>query len=219
VLRSLINSACIFKVKKVDDTDDTIYVLKDLWLEKDRKPEHQIYEDIISDVGCLYPQKDLDTVKQHLLTPVNNMFVEVNGIREDTETSMMQSHTLESVRQPILIPSRGRPRSGATHPRSSEREVEPVHGSDKIHHRWHYRVVFKEYAKPIYQVEMMADVFTVLADLIEGQSFDLVMANTFSSFYCSVSIPSWKWMGASRHQCWQCVPLQRTWCAGGFGIC
>jgi hypothetical protein len=52
----LSRAARTFKVKKVGDDEDNIYVLKDLWLEQDRKPEHQIYEEIISDVGRLYPE-------------------------------------------------------------------------------------------------------------------------------------------------------------------
>ena len=42
--------ARIFKVKKVDDTEDKIYVSKDIWPEKNQIPEHQIYEDITTDV-------------------------------------------------------------------------------------------------------------------------------------------------------------------------
>jgi hypothetical protein len=36
----LSRAARTFKVKQVGDNKDNIYVLKDLWLEEDRKPEH-----------------------------------------------------------------------------------------------------------------------------------------------------------------------------------
>jgi hypothetical protein len=134
----------IFKVKRVDDNKDQMYVLKDLWLTMDQKPEHQIYQEIIEDIGSLYSNKDADTVKQHLLTPIDSMVVTINGVEDDTGTRKMQYYTLESPDE---------------------------HGSEitKTHHRLHYCIVFEEYATPLSQVKMMGDVFTVLADLIKGQ--------------------------------------------------
>ena len=133
----------IFKVKKVDNNKDQIYVLKDLWLAMDQKPEHQIYQEITEDIGYLYSKKDADTVKEHLLTPIDSMIVKINGVEDDTGTDiMMQYDTLKS---------------------SNKHKT--------THHRFHYRIVFEEYATPISQVKMMGDVFTVLADLIKGQSF------------------------------------------------
>jgi hypothetical protein len=128
----------IFKVKRVDDNEDQIYVLKDLWLTMDQKPEHQIYQEIIEDIGSLYSKKDADTVKQHLLTPIDSMIVKIDGVEDDTGTNIMQYHTLES---------------------SDEQGSEIT----TTHHRLHYRIVFEEYATPLSQVKMMGDVFTVLA--------------------------------------------------------
>ena len=54
--------ARVFKVKRVGDPEDQTHVLKDLWLEKNRKPEHQIYEEIVEDVGRLYSEKEADTI-------------------------------------------------------------------------------------------------------------------------------------------------------------
>ena len=39
----------VFKVKRVGDPEDNFYVLKDLWLKQDRKPEHKIYNKIVRD--------------------------------------------------------------------------------------------------------------------------------------------------------------------------
>ena len=58
-----------------------------------------------------------------------------------------------------------------------------VHDSDKTCRCWNYHIVFKECAKSVDQVGIMGEVFIVLADLIEGQSFDhLVTADTCSPF-------------------------------------
>ena len=48
--------ARIFKVKKVGDNQDNVYVLKGLWVEQDRNLERQIYEEIICDIRCLYSE-------------------------------------------------------------------------------------------------------------------------------------------------------------------
>ncbi|KAN0129256.1 hypothetical protein V8E53_012955 [Lactarius tabidus] len=145
----LSRAARTFKVKQVGDNKDNIYVLKDLWLEEDRKPEHQIYEEIISDVGRLYPEQ-ADIVRQHLFTPVDYAFVEVNGVRDNTKASMMHNKTLVSSKV-VQLPD----------------TMRYVRAPDKTRHRMHYRIVFKEYATPIHKVKKMGEVFAVLADLME----------------------------------------------------
>jgi hypothetical protein len=147
-------AARTFKVKKVGGNDDNTYVLKDLWLEQDRKPEHQIYEEIISDVRRLYPQR-VDIVRRHLFTPVDHTFVEANGVRDDTKASMMRNKSLvsEIVRLPVITVSSTR----------------HVHAPEETCHRVHYRIVFKEYATPLHKVKKMGEVFAVLADLMGCQ--------------------------------------------------
>ena len=76
----LSRAARIFKVAKVGDTEDNFYVLKDVWLEKDQRSEHQIYEDILKDVRDQYSEEDVHTVKQHLLTPIDSTVVKVNDV-------------------------------------------------------------------------------------------------------------------------------------------
>ena len=67
------------------DTEDKIYVLKDLWLEEGQRLEHHIYEDTLRDVGHQYSEEDVHTVKKHLLTPVESAFVKAHGVEENTE--------------------------------------------------------------------------------------------------------------------------------------
>jgi hypothetical protein len=186
----LSRAARIFKVAKVGDAEDNLYVLKDLWLEKDRRSEHQIYEDILKDVRDQYSEEDVRTMKQHLLTPIDSTIVKVNDVEDDTETIMMRSHTLESevVRLPICVPSHNPAMNSKSFPSPSDMEVVTDHDikfnvrdATKTRHRRHHRIVFKEFAEPIHKVKTMSDVFTVLADLIKGQSFErLEMANIFS---------------------------------------
>ena len=219
----------VFKVKQVVDTEDNIYVLKDLWLGKDRKPEHEIYDKITGNVDNLYPaSEEGDMVRRHLLTPVDHAFVEVNGVRDGTKTSMMRNKTLvtDNVALPptVAVSTRNRNARPTSFPTASDRETNPIYNpiyntirntraskraSEKTRHRVHYRIVFKECAEPIHEVKNMGEFFAVLADLMECQSFDrFAMTKNFTHpSNCSVSYLSQVWMGASRHQRWQCVPL------------
>lgn len=202
-------SARVLEVKKVNDTavNKKSCVLKDLWMEKTRRPEREIYVDNIRDVRDQYSEVEADTVKKHLLTPVDSAFVEVDNVEDDTEIAMMRSHALEPspvIQLPISTPSRDPARNSVGFPDSSDMEVDHVHDvrlavrkPEEIRHRRHYRVVFEECATCIHKVENMGDLFTVLADLIKGQFFHhLAIANFLIT--CSVSIHSRKWMGAPR---------------------
>ena len=217
----LSRAARVFKVKRVGDPEDNFYVLKDLWLEQDRKPEHEIYNEIIRDVENLYGDQ-VDIVRRHLFTPIDHAFVEVNGVRENTDVSMMRNKTLVSVevtRLPTIAVSIPGPEGRSTSfPTPSDKEhkrnpiyhtVRDAHGSERTRHRIHYRIVFKECAKPLHKARNLGEVFAVLADIMKCQSFDhFVMAkNITHSSNCSVSSLSREWMGASRYQRCQCVPL------------
>ena len=185
----------VFKVKRVGDPEDQVQVLKDLWLKKNWKPEHQIYEEIIEDVGRLYSEKDADNMKQYLLTPVDNTIVKVNGIEDDTGESMLRRHILlqssEDDQSPIDLPSYDAAKCGNSRTGSSDMEIDAVDDTkynaidlEGNSHRLHYRVLFKEYAIPISRVTMMRDVFIVLADLMKGQSLvGLFTMETFSLFF------------------------------------
>ncbi|KAN0133150.1 hypothetical protein V8E53_008874 [Lactarius tabidus] len=92
--------------------------------------------------------------------PIGNMIVTVNGVEDNTETSMVQYHTLESsrvVQLPTFFHSYDPARNSSTHPRSSDREVD--HAND---------TKYNEFAKPINQVMKMGDIFLFLADVMEG---------------------------------------------------
>ena len=192
----------IFKVTRVGDPEDQIRVLKDFWLEKNRKPEHQIYEEIVEDVGRLYSEEDADSIKQYLLTPVDNAIVKVDGIEDDT---MRRPILLKSSKDAPLNrpPSHDVARCGNARTRTSD-----MADPEKNCRRLHYRVVFKECATPISRVTMMGDVFVVLADLMKGPSLERDGKHCFSVFLIgSVPATSRKWMGASGHQYWECLPL------------
>ena len=119
-----------------------------------RIAEHRIYEDIIADVGLQYSGEDLRTAKQHLLTPVDNAFVKIDGVEDDTE---MWSHPLQPsklVALPIYIPAHGSARNSKTYPNTSDMEVDTdydirraVRDPEATRYRQHYSIVFKELLK------------------------------------------------------------------------
>ena len=209
-------AARIFEAKKVGDPEDNIYVLKDLWPEEDRNPEHKIYNDITHNIDNLYPSSEHGaTVRRHLFTPVDYAFVEVNGVRDNTKTIMMRNKTLVTSNVTHLLTTAVSSRNPQEYPTSfptlSDRDINPIYdtmrnmrASEKTRYRLHYRIVFKECAKPLHKVGNLGEVFAVLADLMKCQSFDhFVMTKDFTHpSNCSVSYPSQVWMGALRHQRW-----------------
>ena len=209
-------AARVFEAKKVGDPEDNIYVLKDLWPEEDRKPEHKIYDDITHNIDNLYPSSEHGAmVRRHLFTPVDYAFVEVNGVRDNTKTIMMRNKTLVTSNVTHLpttaVSSCNCQEYPTSFPTFSDRDINPIYdtmrnmrASEKTCYRLHYRIVFKERAKPLHKVGNLGEVFTVLADLMKCQSFDrFVMTKDFTHpSNCSVSYPSQVWMGASRHQRW-----------------
>ncbi|KAL5520260.1 hypothetical protein ACEPAG_9473 [Sanghuangporus baumii] len=155
---------------------DDLHVLKDVWIEDDERPEHSVYEMLLHDVEDVYGTEVRQQVASHLLTPVAHYLVQVNGEEDDTTSVMMRGYIPsfkenyrvsvenlgsrgdEGVSPSTEIGIKGLERGGLK---------DPLHWYNplrKILPRKHYRVVFKELAKPLHAVRDLEDVFTVLSD-------------------------------------------------------
>ncbi|KIK61349.1 hypothetical protein GYMLUDRAFT_243530 [Collybiopsis luxurians FD-317 M1] len=76
------------RVWLVKDGNGKEYVLKDVWLDEDRPPEHEIRKALLSDVKRVCGEEDLERFKRHMLTPLCFERVQVDG-RVDTTNGMM----------------------------------------------------------------------------------------------------------------------------------
>ncbi|KAL5520261.1 hypothetical protein ACEPAG_9474 [Sanghuangporus baumii] len=154
---------------------DDLHVLKDVWIEDDERPEHFVYEMLLHDVEELYGADVRQQVASHLLTPIAYCLVRANGEEDDTTNVMMRGYTpsfKETYRANVenlgsgdegVLPSTEIGIEGLE--RGDLRD--PLHWYNpvrKIVRRRHYRVVFREVAKPLYAVRDLTDAFSVLSD-------------------------------------------------------
>ncbi|KAJ3753441.1 hypothetical protein EV360DRAFT_87785 [Lentinula raphanica] len=213
------------RVWKVKDSKGHIRVLKDVWLETDRKEEHVILEDILIAAESIKSEFEHDyraELEKHMLKPMAHCRVlvdyktvegePVKGQPDDTGAIMLRGYDLGSANIVKLLPNKAStpaPPPSTTHstpddrdyiPSSSSRltdglntksgHLEPsavffpqatlaqVDQTDAAnvaqqkaartyagHHRYHYRIVFEQYATTIYDERNLGNVFRALVDV------------------------------------------------------
>ncbi|KAJ3710135.1 hypothetical protein DFJ43DRAFT_1009342 [Lentinula guzmanii] len=167
------------RVWKVQDAQGKTRVLKDLWLEHDRLEEHKIYENIVKDVENSAPperkEKRRNTVAKHLLTPLDHCRVKVSGIADDdTNLVILRDYDMNKARTVALIfpddqdaklITQASQDSGLQVPQrvvhNSLQETEIPNAQ-----RYHYRIVFEEYATTIYDERYLANILKAIADVL-----------------------------------------------------
>ena len=170
----------VWAVKKLsmDKTlNNEVLVLKDSWIDKDRKREGQILT-AIRESQAEESQEDFQG-SRYLLTAVDSWDVEIDGNIDSTQTCVRDvlrdngsselSKTMAAVgvfADPLVrkqvhskLPPRGGVPTGTPVPLSVPEY--PV----KIHHR----VVFKELGETVLELESMSRVFHCLADVVRGK--------------------------------------------------
>ncbi|KAI5116305.1 hypothetical protein M0805_004646 [Coniferiporia weirii] len=134
--------------------DDKLAVLKDVWIDDDRDPEHAIRSSILTDVEKKFVAD----------------FVKVNNQIDHTIKVLMRGSapSLENTFDLLLVkPVFSAARSSTGYSQTSDPiAYEVMHGSRKrLHHRVHYRIVFREIGVPLHQVRKLSEMFTVLGDV------------------------------------------------------
>ncbi|KAE9396579.1 hypothetical protein BT96DRAFT_922045, partial [Gymnopus androsaceus JB14] len=94
------------RVWLVVDSNGKYRVLKDLWLDKDRAPEHEIRADILRDVHKTQDKATEEKLRSHMLTPIAHCKVCIEGVEDDTTAVMMRGYDLSDAR---MIPFRTPP--------------------------------------------------------------------------------------------------------------
>ncbi|KAE9399811.1 hypothetical protein BT96DRAFT_1019280 [Gymnopus androsaceus JB14] len=149
----------------VVDSNGYYRVLKDLWLDKNRAPEHEIRQEILRDVFKTQNQAAVDRLKSHMLTPLAHCKVCIEGVEDDTIAVMMlfqlkvvgalSPQTAESVSQSL----------NSQPPPNSQHESKEAR-APKVHARYHYRIVFAEYATTIYDERNLGNIFRSVEDVL-----------------------------------------------------
>lgn len=159
-------------IEVVEDATGEICVLKDLWLDKTRKSESQLYDAILEDIRRIYGEVAMERAKLYLMTPKDSWFVKLNGKEDETKSCMLEKNRVDLKNQKSLrdaIPRFNPKITSESYLRKMEDTAEEVLADpEEIRHRVHHRVVFKEYATPVCDVPTLGDVCRVLADVTEG---------------------------------------------------
>ncbi|KAI5984940.1 hypothetical protein EDD15DRAFT_2374621 [Pisolithus albus] len=145
-------------------------VLKDSWRELDRTREDQILVQIFDALEKKYGTDKVTEARDYFLTVVAAGDVMVHGEKDET-TSLLRDelpsgyslHRLPADDTPNCKPTRSG--EGLTPIFSC---VPPSAKNSKIHHRTHYRLVFKEVCEPIHDLKRLDTVFKVLMDIHEA---------------------------------------------------
>ena len=171
--------------KSEPQPEEVPLVLKDVWLEDDRPPEHMLLGELLNDVEKKYGTATRRKLASHLLTPIAHCFTRVNGEEDHTTDVMMRGYSpsyKETFRVNVEhlgcdtdcdegedgagprteIGVDGLRRNGLRDP------FYWCNSAKRISRRKHYRVVFKEVATSVYTLHDLEDVFTVLSDSAEG---------------------------------------------------
>jgi hypothetical protein len=95
------------------------FVLKDVWLAKGRKMEHEVRRELLDDIQAKLGEPEMKEVEKHLFTPVEHCIVRVqaNGraVNDDTDVIMRevdlsdagQFSVMDSMREKHIVGSEG----------------------------------------------------------------------------------------------------------------
>ncbi|KAJ3780163.1 hypothetical protein GGU10DRAFT_279798 [Lentinula aff. detonsa] len=170
------------RVWLVEDDKGDQYVLKDVWLDMDRLPEHEIRTQLLDDVLKECGPDDQATLKRHLLTPHICGKVFVNGVIDTTDGMMRKevlqlSHAsvftlkLESIANPLRQSCDPAPASVVTHSHSNRKsQTKPptaiLQQTLSFRHKYHYRIVFAEHGHTLFEEKSLLNVYIILNDLL-----------------------------------------------------
>ena len=155
------------RVWKARDEQGDLVVLKDVWLDEGRMPEHDVQKELL---GSEKDERYVKLVKRHLFTIVAHEKLQVDGAVDNTRDTIMRSLSPRkdgeflkvNVPKPIIRPQN---LSGITP--GDLTDVQDEQGS--IQHRFHYRIVYEEFATPVYDVRDLKDVFQACRDALVGE--------------------------------------------------
>ncbi|KAF5390001.1 hypothetical protein D9757_003900 [Collybiopsis confluens] len=175
---SLISRAT--RVWLVKDKEGKEFVLKDVWMDTDRLPEHEIRDNLLRDVLKERGSDDHRTLSNHMLTPRVFERMKIDDM-DDTTPRMMneQTPTTSSVFD-LAISMFAPPSARSFHPSDSTSQADrsetfkrtPVQTQTEappeltIRSKYHYRIVFEEHGTDLYSEMSLHNVFKTLSDLV-----------------------------------------------------
>ncbi|KAJ3752115.1 hypothetical protein EV360DRAFT_55794 [Lentinula raphanica] len=155
------------RVWKVKDSAGHPRVLKDVWLETDRKEEHEIVTDILNSAKSIKPKPELDInyyeeLQKRMLKPIAYCRVLVDDKTDyvPRTTGSRLADGLDAISEPLDS-------SVDSSPQDTSEQVDQVDATNvaqrKVvtysgHHRYHYRIVFEQCATTMYDERNLGNV-------------------------------------------------------------
>ena len=146
-------------------------VLKDVWIDADRKSEGAILAEVYAEDGV--NEQTRQQLDRYFLHVANDGNVYVGDVEDHTRDVMLKGHTLPDLHDSMSVPVGGHERAqvvsnlqahGAVAVGEAEAEKPPRH-TGKVH----YRIVYKEVGKTIREVHSMSEVFNHLSGVARGE--------------------------------------------------
>ncbi|KAJ4483862.1 hypothetical protein J3R30DRAFT_3838324 [Lentinula aciculospora] len=181
------------RVWLVVDQDSVQYVLKDVWLDMDLLPEHEIRAQLLADVTKKCGAKDSATLQKHLLTPYTCGKVIIDGA-VDTTDGMMRNQTpplpsdslfifkLEQTKSSLRQSCDPASSASATLSVATKGNSESCRSRTKpattqllqtlvLRHKYYYRIIFLEYGHTLFTEKSLLNVYAALTDLLTVVGF------------------------------------------------
>ena len=165
----------IYKAHKIVNVEKAeILVLKDYWIEDGKIPECLLREQNLRDIE---DENDWEYVDEHILTPLAYGRVMAGNTDDHTKLMMLRkksfncSDQIDSLDPVDLVSKKNMIGSEKENidtksrtPRARENNQEK-----RDIHRYHYRILDKEIATPLYDLKNSTDTILVLIDVIAGE--------------------------------------------------
>ncbi|KAJ3871744.1 hypothetical protein F5051DRAFT_184280 [Lentinula edodes] len=163
---------------------DCYYVLKDVWVDNGRETEDEIRSNLLKDVELKCGSDACATVKKHLLTPIAFEKLLIGTNVDDTSQVIMRRGSLPKTLRhlKLFVPQQSR---STTRSQVSTRQNpvdavfswtsarylpvgDPVQNGPQVTSRYHYRIVFQEYATTMYDEKNLGNALRALADVTDA---------------------------------------------------
>ena len=164
------------RVWEAESEDKTRVVLKDVWLDESRRPEHELIKEVLKKEE---DKKLRDYMTKSFFTVVDFERVKIGDQEDTTKRTILRGLWLRDDCEFLRIcadsfvsmplETLGTPPATGMSRNHSIKFSAAV--SRRVQYRYHYRIVFKEAATPLYSVNNMGKVFSTCRDAMFGEYF------------------------------------------------
>ena len=154
------------RVWEAESEDKTRVVLKDVWLDESRRPEHELIKEVLE-------KEEDEELREHMtesfFTAVNFERVKIGDQEDTTKGTIMRGLRLRDdceflrIYADLFVSMRLETRKHAIRFSSSEFR--------RVQYRYHYRIMFKEVATPLRSVSNLEKIFSSCRDAMFGEFF------------------------------------------------